>query len=103
VITGFLPEVTLPEQAGRRSGGASEAYREMIELELSRGRNALGIQTWFTYCDYTRINRAIPLDEGVDQYLGMRGNLKSMHVLVKQHTPLQAQLVIGLIPGDRHF
>src|SRR6202051_1772253 len=43
VITGFLPEVTLPEQGGKRPSGASEAYREMIELELSRGRNAMGI------------------------------------------------------------
>jgi transposase len=43
VITGFLPEVSLPEQAGTRPSGASEAYRELIELELSRGRNAMGI------------------------------------------------------------
>ena len=43
VITGFLPEVTLPEQDGKRPSGASEAYRELIELELSRGRNAMGI------------------------------------------------------------
>ena len=43
MITGFLPEVTLPEQGGKRPSGASEAYREMIELELSRGRNAMGI------------------------------------------------------------
>ncbi len=43
VITGFLPEVTLPEQGGKRPPGASEAYREMIELEMSRGRNAMGI------------------------------------------------------------
>ena len=43
VITGFLPEVTLPVQEDKRSAGASEAYREMIELELSRGRNAMGI------------------------------------------------------------
>src|SRR5208337_2991819 len=43
VITGFLPEVRLPEQVGKRPSGASEAYREMIELELSRGRNAMGI------------------------------------------------------------
>ena len=42
MITGFLPEATVPEQVKRRSG-ASEAYREMIELELSRGRNAMGI------------------------------------------------------------
>ena len=31
------------EQGGKRPTGASEAYREMIELELSRGRNAMGI------------------------------------------------------------
>src|SRR5271154_3494761 len=43
VITGFLPEVRLPEQGGKRPPGASEAYRELIELELSRGRNAMGI------------------------------------------------------------
>jgi len=43
VITGFLPGVTLPEQGAKRWTGASEAYREMIELELSRGRNAMGI------------------------------------------------------------
>ena len=43
VITGFLPEVRLPEQGGKRPSGASEAYRELIELELSRGRNAMGI------------------------------------------------------------
>jgi len=42
-ITGFLPEVTLPEQCARRTTGTSEAYREMIELELSRGRNPMGI------------------------------------------------------------
>jgi transposase len=43
VTTGYLPELTLPEQYGKRSSGAFEAYREMIELELSRGRNAMGI------------------------------------------------------------
>ena len=43
VITGFLPEATLPGQGGKRSSGSSEPYREMIELELSRGRNAMGI------------------------------------------------------------
>jgi hypothetical protein len=43
VITGFLPEVRLAEQGGKRPPGASEAYRELIELELSRGRNAMGI------------------------------------------------------------
>ena len=43
VITGFLPDARLPEQGGKRPCGASEAYRELIELELSRGRNAMGI------------------------------------------------------------
>jgi hypothetical protein len=43
VTTGFLPEVTLPEQGAKRTTGASEAYRELIELELSRGRSAMGI------------------------------------------------------------
>jgi len=43
VTTGFLPGKAPPEQAGKRSSGVSEAYREMIELELSRGRNAMGI------------------------------------------------------------
>ena len=43
VITGFLPGVTLPEQGSTRPSGASEPYREMIELDLSRGRNAMGI------------------------------------------------------------
>ena len=46
VTTDFLPEVTLPEQCGKRPSGASEAYREMIELELSRGRNAMDIVSW---------------------------------------------------------
>ena len=43
VITGFLPEVRLPDQGGKGPPGASEPYRKMIELELSRGRNAMGI------------------------------------------------------------
>jgi hypothetical protein len=43
VITGFLPEMTLPKQGGKCPSGASESFREMIELELSRGRNSMGI------------------------------------------------------------
>ncbi len=43
VITGFLPEVRCLDQDSKRSSGASEPYRELIELELSRGRNAMGI------------------------------------------------------------
>jgi len=42
VITGFLPEMTLPAQDGQRMASSSEAYRELIELELTRGRNAMG-------------------------------------------------------------
>jgi hypothetical protein len=41
VITGFLPEVTSPEQSVTRRSEASKPYRELIELELSRGRNAM--------------------------------------------------------------
>jgi transposase len=43
VITGFLPEKTLPAQDVQRTASSSEAYRELIELELTRGRNAMGI------------------------------------------------------------
>jgi transposase len=43
VTTGFLPVRAPRERAGGGSAGVSEAYREMIELELSRGRNAMGI------------------------------------------------------------
>jgi transposase len=43
VTTGFLLGKTPPKQTGKRSAGVSEAYRELIELELSRGRNATGI------------------------------------------------------------
>jgi len=43
VTTGFLPTVVAAEHDCKRSAGVSEAYREMIELELSRGRNATGI------------------------------------------------------------
>lgn len=35
--------VTLPEQDGQRSAGSCAAYRELIALELSRRRNAMGI------------------------------------------------------------
>jgi len=43
VTTGFLAGTAPPGQVGRRSSCSSEAYRELIELELSRGRNAVGI------------------------------------------------------------
>ena len=46
VTTGFLPPAPPPEadQARRkRTASTSEVYRETILLELSRGRNAMGI------------------------------------------------------------
>jgi transposase len=43
VTTGFFAGSGPPGPVGRRSSCSSEAYREWIELELSRGRNATGI------------------------------------------------------------
>jgi transposase len=43
VTTGFLQANAPPGQVGKGPAGLSEAYREVIESELSRGRNAVGI------------------------------------------------------------
>src|ERR1700719_349789 len=43
VTTGFLLAKPPSEPTDKRSGSGSEAYRELIELELSHGRNAMGI------------------------------------------------------------
>jgi len=43
VTTGFLKGKAAPAPVAKRSLGVSEAYRELIELELCRGRNATGI------------------------------------------------------------
>jgi len=43
VITGFLPSEAIPAQDVQRTASSSEAYRELIEMELTRGRNAMGI------------------------------------------------------------
>lgn len=43
VITGFLPEMTMLAQDGQRTASSSEAYCELIELELAQGRNAMSI------------------------------------------------------------
>ena len=43
VITGFLPSGADLAQHGQRTASSSEPYRELIELELSRGRNVMGI------------------------------------------------------------
>jgi hypothetical protein len=42
VITGFLPEVRLPEQGGKRPSGASETYREEIETGAVAGSQSDG-------------------------------------------------------------
>src|SRR5664279_1708962 len=47
VITGPLPSGVDLAQDVQRTASSSEPYRELIELELSRGRNAMGIfQLW---------------------------------------------------------
>ena len=43
VITGFLPSEAASAQADKPTASSSEPYRELIEQELSRGRNAMGI------------------------------------------------------------
>jgi hypothetical protein len=43
VTTGFSPPAPPPEMDCKRTASASEVYRETILLELSRGRNAMGI------------------------------------------------------------
>jgi transposase len=85
VITGFLPGVTLPEQDAKRSAGASEAYREMIELELSRRRNAMGI--W---------------QDLVDGH-GFTGGYQSVQRLVRRlrgAVSPEARVIIETCPGE---
>src|SRR5215469_9516451 len=43
VTTGFLLEKTSSAQDAKSSLSTCEPYRELIELELGRGRNAMGI------------------------------------------------------------
>jgi hypothetical protein len=43
VTTDFLPPATSPETDLKRTASASEVYRDIIALELSHGRNAMGI------------------------------------------------------------
>jgi transposase len=85
VTTGFLPEVMLPKQCGKRPSGASEAYREMIELELSRGRNAMGI--WQDLVDIH----------------GFTGGYQSVKRLVRKlrgAVSLEARVIIETRPGE---
>jgi len=85
VITGFLPEMRLPEQGSRRSAGASEAYRELIELELERGRNAMGI--W---------------QDLVDEH-GFTASYQSVQRLVRKlrgASSAEARVIIETQPGE---
>jgi transposase len=85
VTTGFLLEVMLPKQCGKRPSGASEAYREMIELELSRGRNAMGI--WQDLVDIH----------------GFTGGYQSVKRLVRKlrgAVSLAARVIIETRPGE---
>ena len=85
VTTGFLPEVRLPKQCDKRPSGASEAYREMIELELSRGRNAMGI--WQDLVDIH----------------GFTGGYQSVKRLVRKlrgAVSLEARVIIETQPGE---
>jgi hypothetical protein len=43
VTTGFLQEKAVSAPAAKLSVSACEPYRELIALELGRGRNAMGI------------------------------------------------------------
>jgi hypothetical protein len=47
VTTGFLLENTSSARDAEPSLSTCEPYRELIELELGRGRNAMGVwQLW---------------------------------------------------------
>jgi hypothetical protein len=85
VITGFLPEMTLPAQDGQRTASSSEAYRELIELELTRGRNAMGI--W---------------QDLVDRH-GFRSSYQSVQRFVRKlrgATSPEARVIIETRPGE---
>lgn len=85
VITGYLPSGAVSAQAGRRTGGSSEPYREMIELELSRGRNAMGI--W---------------QDLVDGH-GFTGGYQSVQRLVRKlrgAVSAEARVIIETRPGE---
>jgi hypothetical protein len=65
VITGFLPSGADLAQNVQRTASSSEPYRELIELELTRGRNAMGIfqdlvdgHGWLSECAALRAGTA---------------------------------------------
>ena len=85
VITGFLPSGAAPAQDGQRSASASEPYRELIALELDRGRNAMGI--W---------------QDLVDRH-GFTGGYQSVKRFVRMlrgATSPEARVIIETRPGE---
>jgi transposase len=98
VITGFLPEVRLPEQDPKRPCGASEAYRELIELELSRGRNAMGI--WQDLVDKHGYSSSY---QSVQRFvLKLRGAVSSeARVIIETRPGEEAQVDYGTGPMVR--
>jgi transposase len=98
VITGFLPEVRSPEQGGKRSCGASEAYRELIDLELSRGRNAMGI--WQDLVDQHEYSSSY---QSVQRFvLKLRGAVSAeARVIIETRPGEEAQVDYGTGPMVR--
>jgi len=85
VTTGFFAGSGRPGPVGRRSSCSSEAYREWIELELSRGRNATGI-----------------FQDLVDQH-GFTGSYESVKRFVRKlRGPVspEARAIIETRPGE---
>jgi hypothetical protein len=85
VTTGFLPPAALPETDRKHTASASEVYRETILLELSRGRNAMGI-----------------LQDLVDRH-GFAGGYQSVKRFVRTlhgvSSP-EARVIIETLPGE---
>jgi hypothetical protein len=63
VTTGFSLPAVPPDTDRKQTASASEAYREAILLELSRGRNAMGI--WQDLVDRSRPGK--PMVDGSGQ------------------------------------
>ena len=85
VTTGFFAGSGPPGQAGRRSCCSCEPYRELIELELSRGRNAMGI-----------------FQDLVDRH-GFRGSYESIKRFVRKlrgPVSAEARAIIETRPGE---
>jgi transposase len=85
VTTGFFAGSGPPGPVGRRSSCSSEAYREWIALELSRGRNATGI-----------------FQDLVDQH-GFTGSYESVKRFVRKlRGPVssEARAIIETRPGE---